>query len=94
MNAAESILSIFAPGFLREERDNRRQRSAQEQRIAALKARAVAKPHGTRARYSAGCKCMFCRAANSRYKVARALERKNGNANPIVSAERARDRFP
>jgi hypothetical protein len=48
------------------------------------------KPHGTRIRYMAGCKCMLCRAANSRYETERAALRRQGLDNGIVSAERAR----
>jgi len=44
-------------------------------------------PHGTRVRYMTGCKCMLCRAANSRYETERALARKNGDWNGLVSAE-------
>lgn len=48
------------------------------------------KPHGTRLRYMAGCKCMLCRAANSRYETERAAARKNGDWNGLVSAIHAR----
>jgi len=48
------------------------------------------KPHGTRLRYMAGCKCMLCRAANSRYETERAAARKNGDWNGLVSAVKAR----
>ncbi len=47
-------------------------------------------PHGTRVRYVTGCKCMLCRAANSRYETERALARKNGDWNGLVFADRAR----
>lgn len=44
-------------------------------------------PCGTRAKYVAGgCRCMLCRAANSRYETERALARKNGDWNGLVSA--------
>lgn len=49
--------------------------------------------HGTRVRYMAGCKCVPCRAANSRYETERARQRKLGLANPIVSARRAREKL-
>jgi hypothetical protein len=88
--AVESILSLLAPGFLREQREKERRVSAQEERLSKIKIACASKPHGTRARYAAGCKCMLCRAANSRYETVRALARKNGDANPIVSADRAR----
>lgn len=45
-------------------------------------------PHGTRARYSAGCHCLPCRAANARYETNRNRQRAYGrtayvNAAPI-----------
>ena len=33
----------------------------------------IDKPHGTRLKYMGGCKCMLCRAANSRYETERKL---------------------
>jgi hypothetical protein len=48
------------------------------------------KPHGTRLKYMGGCKCMLCRAANSRYETERAVVRKNGDWNGIVNARAAR----
>lgn len=48
-------------------------------------------PCGSRAKYSgAGCRCMLCRAANSRYETMRAAARKRGEWNGLVSADRAR----
>jgi hypothetical protein len=47
-------------------------------------------PHGTRVRYVTGCKCMLCRAANSRYEVERAKARANGDWNGLVPAWMAR----
>lgn len=47
-------------------------------------------PHGTRVRYMTGCRCVPCRAANSRYESARAVARKNGDWNGIVAADMAR----
>ncbi|KAF0145086.1 MAG: Uncharacterized protein FD156_1197 [Nitrospirae bacterium] len=47
------------------------------------------KPHGTRMRYMAGCKCMLCRAANSSYETGRAALRRQGLVNGIISAKRA-----
>ena len=47
-------------------------------------------PHGTRVRYVTGCKCMLCRAANSRYETERLLARKNGDWNGLIPAVRAR----
>jgi hypothetical protein len=48
------------------------------------------KPHGTRMRYMAGCKCLLCRAANSNYETMRARRRRQGLWNGLVSARRAR----
>lgn len=48
------------------------------------------KPHGVRLRYLAGCHCMLCRAANSRYQTGRAQAIKNGDWNGLVPAARAR----
>jgi hypothetical protein len=48
------------------------------------------RPHGTRARYMTGCKCLFCRAANSRYVVERQHAREAGDVRHIVNAAAAR----
>jgi transcriptional regulator with XRE-family HTH domain len=48
------------------------------------------KPHGTRVKYMGGCKCMLCRAANSRYQTEREAAKKAGDWNGIVEAKRAR----
>lgn len=48
------------------------------------------KPHGTRLKYLAGCPCLPCRAANSRYESDRARARRNGDWNGLVSADAAR----
>ncbi len=55
--------------------------------VAAL---ASSKPHGTRIRYMAGCRCLPCRAANSRYEVERQAARRRGEWNGIVPAVQAR----
>jgi hypothetical protein len=47
-------------------------------------------PHGVRVKYMTGCRCVPCRAANSRYETERALARKNGDWNGLVSAGIAR----
>src|SRR5262245_10530823 len=45
---------------------------------------------GTRAKYiGAGCRCLLCRAANSRYECARAVARQRGQWNGLVPADRA-----
>jgi hypothetical protein len=51
---------------------------------------AADKPHGTRIKYMGGCKCVPCRAANSRYETERAAARKAGLSNGIVSSKKAR----
>lgn len=48
------------------------------------------RPHGDRLRYMAGCRCVPCRAANSRYETGRSAARKAGDWNGLVSAKRAR----
>lgn len=50
----------------------------------------AARPHGTRLRYLSGCRCVPCRAANSRYETARAAARKAGEWNGCVDAAPAR----
>lgn len=52
---------------------------------------AADKPHGTRLKYMAGCKCLPCRSANSRYECERAAARRRGEYNGIVSADKARE---
>ena len=48
-------------------------------------------PCGSRAKYiGARCRCLPCRAANSRYETGRAAARKAGEANGLVSAAEAR----
>lgn len=51
---------------------------------------AIDKPHGTRMKYLGGCKCMLCRAANSRYSCMREVERRAGRGAGLVSAAHAR----
>jgi hypothetical protein len=81
--ALDDILSLLAPGFLQETRENHHRRSAQEVRLAAVKATCAQKAHGTRARYVGGrCRCMLCRAANSRYQSGRAQAQANGEREP------------
>lgn len=46
--------------------------------------------HGTRARYITGCRCLPCRAANSRYSTSRELARFYGDRRGLVSAKRVR----
>ena len=47
---------------------------------------AAGKPHGTRIRYVGGCRCLPCRAANSRYESERQAARKLGDWNGLVDA--------
>lgn len=49
------------------------------------------KPHGTRLRYLAGCKCDLCRRANTEYQKGRERAQKRGEWNGLVSAEQARN---
>jgi hypothetical protein len=48
------------------------------------------RPHGTRLRYLAGCKCFECRRSNSDYERERAKARAAGDWNGFVSADKAR----
>jgi hypothetical protein len=51
----------------------------------------AALPCGTRAKYVAKvCRCVRCRAANSRYERERAAKRRAGEADPLVPATAAR----
>ena len=43
-------------------------------------------PHGVRLRYMSGCRCLLCRAANSRYETERAAERRAGGWNGLIPA--------
>lgn len=48
-------------------------------------------PCGTRAKYvGGGCRCLLCRAANSRYATGRAAAKKRGEWNGLVPAGPAR----
>lgn len=47
-------------------------------------------PHGVRARYSSGCRCDACRAANTAYERQRARHRVYHGPDVLVSARRAR----
>lgn len=50
----------------------------------------VSRPHGTRLRYMSGCRCVPCRAANSRYETLRLRRRAMGDWNGYVPAAEAR----
>ncbi len=58
--------------------------------LKSLAELAERKPHGERLRYMAGCRCVPCRAANSRYESQRQAKRKAGEWNGLVPAKRAR----
>lgn len=51
---------------------------------------AVKRPHGTRVKYKAGCRCLLCRAANANYESSRAQARATGDWNGLVPAGSAR----
>lgn len=63
---------------------------AAQVRIEKLKHACANVPHGRRARYMAGCRCLRCRAANSRYQSDLDRRHAAGDTNPLVSAEPAR----
>jgi len=60
------------------------------ERFLAVRAAAERCPHGTHARYVAGCHCMVCRAAHSRYNSGRERAKADGDWDGIVDAEPAR----
>lgn len=68
----------------------RTRQSTAVERIAALRASVVDKPHGTRARYVAGCRCEACTTANTAYGKEVYRRHRAGETNPIVLAETAR----
>jgi hypothetical protein len=59
-------------------------------RIGLLLASSASKPHGTRARYMGGCKCMQCRAAHSRYNTESDARVRAGVRNDLVPAGTAK----
>jgi hypothetical protein len=67
--------------------------TATAQRISTLAERSANCPHGTRARYVGGCKCLMCKAAASRYSVQRKLARNNGDTRELVDAGPAKERI-
>lgn len=70
------IDSLFAPKLIR-------------RGLRSLEELAAGKPHGTRLRYMAGCKCFSCRRSNSDYERQRQAARAAGDWNGIVDAGRA-----
>lgn len=61
------------------------------ERLISLRAAAARRPHATHARYVAGCKCMLCRAAHSRYNLERQRLKKDGGWNGLVPTTKARN---
>lgn len=61
-----------------------------ERGLRPIEELAADKPHGTRLRYIAGCKCTPCRRANSDYERQRRAARAAGDWNGLVPADRAR----
>jgi hypothetical protein len=59
-------------------------------KFTPIRAAASRREHGTHARYVAGCHCLLCRAAHSRYNSAREKAKQDGDWNGVVSAEKAR----
>lgn len=60
-------------------------------RMRPVRDLAADKPHGERLRYMAGCRCVPCRAANSRYETERAAARRRGEWNGLVDAAPVRE---
>jgi hypothetical protein len=54
--------------------------------LASIRVRFAEKPHGTRHRYLGGCRCVPCRAANSRYSSKRAAAQRQGDWRGFVPA--------
>ena len=48
------------------------------------------RPHGDRLKYLGGCRCVPCRAANSRYETERAAARRRGEWNGLIDASPVR----
>lgn len=51
---------------------------------------AADKPHGTRVKYAAGCRCVECRRANTKYELRQAVLRATGRGNGLVAVYRVR----
>lgn len=58
-------------------------------RFQDIRTAASRREHGSRARYVAGCRCLPCRAANSRYSCQRQAARYQGDCRDLTSAEPA-----
>jgi hypothetical protein len=64
-----------------------------EAKFEQLRLKAASSPHGKRARYAGGCRCLLCRAAHAAYARKSRLRKKNGESRAIVSAAAARVRI-
>ena len=54
--------------------------------LASIRVRFAEELHGTRRRYLGGCRCVPCRAANSRYSTERAAAQRAGDWRGFVPA--------
>ncbi len=63
-----------------------------ERRISTLKETLSQRPleHGKRATYITVCRCLQCRAANSRYSCERAAAQQEGDCRGLVPADKTR----
>lgn len=61
------------------------------EKMRRLREYAAGRPCGTRAKYVSGCRCMVCRAANSRYQTEREQRKREGEGNPLTDAAPARE---
>jgi hypothetical protein len=52
--------------------------------LASVRVRFAEQPHGTRHRYLGGCRCVPCRAANSRYSSERTAAQRGGDWRRFV----------
>jgi hypothetical protein len=81
---------IWNSAFPSEDRKTNKEDCAMMTDFAAIIAAAARREHGCHARYTAGCRCLPCRAAHARYESRCAELRRIGKGNPVVSAEPAR----
>lgn len=61
-----------------------------QSRIPHIKRLAAARACGDRIKYLGGCRCVPCRAANSRYETERAAARRRGEWNGLIDAAEVR----
>lgn len=57
--------------------------------LRTAKELAAERPHGDRLKYMSGCRCVPCRAANSRYETERSAARRRGEWNGFIDASEA-----